>query len=92
MSDTSDNYSQDHSQGASQELSRAQPHAQSDAPAAALPGKPKIMWLPATVLIGTFIVAVTVVPWYGMVHGYSLGNWLAFLVLLFANGLSITAG
>ena len=54
--------------------------------------KPKVMWLPATVLIGTFIVAVTIVPWYGVVHGYSLGNWLAFVALLFANGLSITAG
>lgn len=54
--------------------------------------KPKIMWLPATVLIGTFIVAVTAVPWYGIVHGYSAGNWLAFVLFLFANGLSITAG
>jgi stearoyl-CoA desaturase (delta-9 desaturase) len=50
------------------------------------------MWLPATVLIGTFVVAITAVPWYGIVHGYTWGNWLAFVALLFANGLSITAG
>lgn len=54
--------------------------------------KPRIMWLPATVLIGTFIVAVTVVPWYGIAHGYSWGNWLAFALILGCNGLSITAG
>jgi stearoyl-CoA desaturase (delta-9 desaturase) len=55
-------------------------------------GKPSIMWLPATVLIGTFIVAITAVPWYGFSHGYSWGNWLAFAVILWFNGLSITAG
>jgi stearoyl-CoA desaturase (delta-9 desaturase) len=66
---------------------------QTAAPSAATPSaKPKIMWLPATVLIGTFIIAITIVPWYGVVHGYTWGNWLAFLVLLGANGLSITAG
>ncbi len=54
--------------------------------------KPPIMWLPATVLIGTFIVAITAVPWYGFTHGYSWGNWLAFAVILWFNGLSITAG
>lgn len=71
----------------------AETQAPGQAPTAAMsPAKPGIMWLPATVLIGTFLVAITVVPWYGVVHGYSWGNWLAFLVLLFANGLSITAG
>src|SRR6185369_10001889 len=54
--------------------------------------KPGIMWLPAVVLTGPFIVAITAVPWYGFVHGYSWGNWLAFALLLLANGFSITAG
>lgn len=54
--------------------------------------KPPIMWLPATVLTATFIVAITVVPWYGIVHGYSWGNWLAFALFLACNGFSITAG
>ena len=57
-----------------------------------LQSKPPIMWLPASVLIGTFIVAVTVVPWYGVVHGYSWGNWVAFAIILAFNGFSITAG
>lgn len=54
--------------------------------------KPPIMWLPATVLIGSFIVAITLVPWYGLTHGYSWANWLAFTLFLGCNGLSITAG
>lgn len=54
--------------------------------------KPPVMWLPASVLIGTFIVAVTIVPWYGAVHGYSWGNWAAFVAILACNGFSITAG
>jgi stearoyl-CoA desaturase (delta-9 desaturase) len=73
-------------------MSDMQAAPQNQAPATQPGLKPKIMWLPATVLIGTFIVAMTIVPWYGVVHGYTWGNWLAFLVLLFANGLSITAG
>ncbi len=56
------------------------------------PPKPPIMWLPATVLASTFIVAITLVPWYGFTHGYSWGNWLAFTLFLACNGLSITAG
>lgn len=56
------------------------------------PAKPPIMWLPAIVLTGTFLVSITVVPWYGFVHGYSAGNWLAFALILACNGLSITAG
>jgi stearoyl-CoA desaturase (delta-9 desaturase) len=54
--------------------------------------KPAIMWLPAVVLTATFAVAVTLVPWYGITHGYSLGNWLLFAAFLACNGLSITAG
>ncbi|MDB6063223.1 MAG: acyl-CoA desaturase [Verrucomicrobiaceae bacterium] len=54
--------------------------------------KPPIMWLPAGVLLGTLVIALTIVPWYGAVHGYSWGNWLAFTVILAFNGFSITAG
>jgi stearoyl-CoA desaturase (delta-9 desaturase) len=54
--------------------------------------KPDIMWLPATVLAGTFLVSITIVPWYGLTYGYSWGNWLAFVLILAANGFSITAG
>jgi stearoyl-CoA desaturase (Delta-9 desaturase) len=54
--------------------------------------KPPIMWLPATVLTVTLVVAITLVPWYGFTHGYSGGNWLAFGLFLLCNGFSITAG
>src|SRR5215204_5475942 len=47
--------------------------------------KPPIMWLPAIVLTATFLVAITIVPWYGFMHGYSWGNWLAFVLFLGCN-------
>ena len=58
----------------------------------AISAKPPIMWLPAVVLTATFIVSITVVPWYGLTHGFTWGNWLAFALILGCNGLSITAG
>jgi len=58
----------------------------------AISAKPPIMWLPAVVLTATFIVSITVVPWYGLTHGFTWGNWLAFVLILGCNGLSITAG
>lgn len=54
--------------------------------------KPPILWLPASVLTLTPLVALIGVPWYGFTHGYGLSHWLVFLAVLFANGLSITAG
>ncbi|HUI59703.1 MAG TPA: acyl-CoA desaturase, partial [Steroidobacteraceae bacterium] len=36
--------------------------------------------------------AVTLVPWYGLTHGYSAGAWVLFVVFLYANGMSITGG
>ncbi|MFM5502246.1 fatty acid desaturase [Aeromonas veronii] len=38
------------------------------------------------------IVALIVVPWYGMSHGYDLWQWASFLLLFCLSGLSITAG
>ena len=40
----------------------------------------------------TGAVALTVVPWYGFTHGYSIAAWVWFAVLLYANGLAITTG
>jgi stearoyl-CoA desaturase (delta-9 desaturase) len=54
--------------------------------------KPPIAWLPAIVLMSTLLLAVTLVPWYGIVHGYSWPVVLAALLFLIANGMSITAG
>jgi stearoyl-CoA desaturase (delta-9 desaturase) len=40
----------------------------------------------------TLGIALTVVPWYGIVHGYTLAAWVAFGVLLSVTELSITCG
>ncbi len=61
----------------------------SDSTAAA---KPPVNWVTAILFATTFAVAVTVVPWYGIVHGYSATAWVFFFVFLAANGFSITAG
>jgi len=38
------------------------------------------------------LAALTLVPWYGWVHGYSVGAWIGFGVVLSLNELSITCG
>jgi stearoyl-CoA desaturase (delta-9 desaturase) len=40
----------------------------------------------------TSMTAITFVPWYAFAHGYSTAAWLSFIVLLGANGMSITCG
>jgi stearoyl-CoA desaturase (Delta-9 desaturase) len=40
----------------------------------------------------TLGTALTVIPWYGMVHGYAVAAWVAFGVLLCVTELSITCG
>lgn len=44
------------------------------------------------VFAGTTAVAAIGVPWYGISHGYQPALWIAFVVLLAWNGMSITAG
>jgi stearoyl-CoA desaturase (delta-9 desaturase) len=51
-----------------------------------------LIWVNALLFLLTFMGAVTIVPWYGILHGYSTAAWVSFGVLLAANGLSITAG
>ncbi|HSQ69206.1 MAG TPA: fatty acid desaturase [Steroidobacteraceae bacterium] len=51
-----------------------------------------INWVTTTVFTATPIATLVLVPWYGIVHGYGLGAWLAFAALMMATGLSITAG
>ena len=53
---------------------------------------PPINWVTTIMFATTFLVAVTVVPWYGITHGYSTTAWVAALLFLAANGFSITAG
>src|SRR5271166_2881315 len=48
---------------------------------------------PATLMfVLTAAIAVTVVPWYGLSHGYHAAAWIWFAVLLSVNELSITCG
>lgn len=40
----------------------------------------------------TFMTAITIVPWYGFAHEYATSAWRCLIVLLGANGMSITCG
>lgn len=51
-----------------------------------------ILWLPLIIFTSTALISATIVPWYGIVHGYSGSLIVLSLVFLWANGLSITAG
>jgi stearoyl-CoA desaturase (delta-9 desaturase) len=51
-----------------------------------------INW-PVTAVLGlTFLVAITVVPWYGIVYGYSAWAWTFFGIFLVLNGIGIGSG
>lgn len=54
--------------------------------------KPPIIWLNTLLFAITFFGAVILVPWYGFAVGYSAMDWVWFVVLAYASGLSITAG
>ncbi len=54
--------------------------------------QPRLLWANVLMFALTMAVAVTVVPWYGFTHGYSLAAWIWFAVFLYANGLAITGG
>jgi stearoyl-CoA desaturase (delta-9 desaturase) len=49
-------------------------------------------WITTLMFGVTFGVAVTAVPWYGLMHGYHAGAWVSFTLLLGANGMAITCG
>ena len=54
--------------------------------------KAEINW-PVTLVLGlTFLAAVTIVPWYGIVYGFSGWAWLFFAILLIAGGIGIGSG
>lgn len=54
--------------------------------------KPRLRLDVMVIFVGTTLVALTVVPWYGFTTGYSLGMWITFALFVLWNGLSITAG
>ncbi len=51
-----------------------------------------INWGVTAVLGLTFFVAITIVPWYGIVHGYSAWAWVFFGIFLLLNGIGIGSG
>lgn len=54
--------------------------------------KAPINWTNTILFSATPFFAVTLVPWYGLTHGYGLSEWLVFVVLMGFCGMSITAG
>ena len=51
-----------------------------------------VNWVTTTVFTVTPLVALTIIPWYGVAHGYSLTAWVSFVLILAATGMSITSG
>lgn len=65
----------------------------SDQPQASTPEqKPPLLWLQTILFSSTLLIALIGVPWYGLTQGFSWQGWLAFVLILGANGMSITAG
>ncbi|MDB6085270.1 MAG: stearoyl-CoA 9-desaturase [Gammaproteobacteria bacterium] len=56
------------------------------------PGAVPRNWITTAMFAVTFAVAVTVVPWYGISHGYQTAAWVWFTLLVGANGMAITCG
>jgi stearoyl-CoA desaturase (delta-9 desaturase) len=59
---------------------------------AARAGVAPINWAAALMFVLTSAVAVTIVPWYGITHGYHAAAWIWFTLFLGANGMAITCG
>ncbi len=49
-------------------------------------------WGVTAVLGLTFLAAITIVPWYGIVHGYSAWAWTFFGIFIVLNGVGIGSG
>ena len=54
--------------------------------------KAAINWPVTLVLSLTFLAAITIVPWYGIVYGFSGWAWAFFAIFLVANGIGIGSG
>jgi len=55
-------------------------------------GVAPINWAASFMFVLTSTVAVTVVPWYGITHGFHAAAWILFMLFLGANGMAITCG
>jgi stearoyl-CoA desaturase (delta-9 desaturase) len=62
------------------------------APPAARAEIAPINWAASLMFVLTSAVAVTLVPWYGITHGYHAAAWICFTLFLGANGMAITCG
>ncbi len=51
-----------------------------------------INWAVTAVFTLTFLVSITLVPWYGIVHGYSTAAWIFFAFFIVVNGIGIGSG
>jgi len=49
-------------------------------------------WPASLMFVVTFAIAISVVPWYGITHGYHTAAWICFTLFLGANGMAITCG
>lgn len=49
-------------------------------------------WPTALMFVVTLGIALTIVPWYGLTHGYRGSAWIAFAVFLSVTELAITCG
>ncbi len=52
----------------------------------------RMNWPNTTFLVSTFVLAITIVPWYLWTHGIDLFQILLFTFFYFATGMSITLG
>lgn len=52
----------------------------------------KINWVPAVFLLLTPLLALILVPWYGLTHGFSTGAWVTCGLFYAWSGMGITAG
>jgi stearoyl-CoA desaturase (delta-9 desaturase) len=53
---------------------------------------PPLVWTNILVFALTMLGAIVLVPWYGIVQGYSTAAWVSFVAFLCLNELSVTAG
>ncbi len=54
--------------------------------------QPSRNWPTLMMFVMTMGLALTVVPWYGLTHGYGAADWTGFAALLCITELSITCG
>ena len=53
---------------------------------------PPLNWAVTSVFGLTFLAAITIVPWYGIVYGYSSTAWILFAIFMVLNGVGIGSG